>query len=154
MQEDAQFIEGILWAGALVGLNLLRHTIDMVASTTADRFQEGLRGHIEEQCYRQAQTMSLWIQLETVAYYDQLHRARRGLERRLFSTMAFLWRSVSDIVAFVSLLGLSGEFPLGTTAYSGYWNDSGRLSARTRQQNALPPAAKANIRRAALCYLS
>ena len=75
------FIEGILWAGALVGLNLLRHTIDMVASTTADRFQEGLRGHIEEQCYRQAQTIPL-IQLEIVAYYDQLQRARRGMERR------------------------------------------------------------------------
>lgn len=103
VREDAQFIEGILWAGALVGLNLLRHTIDMVASTTADRFQEGLRGHIEEQCYRQAQTVPL-IQLETVAYYDQLQRARQGMERRLFSTMAFMWRSVSDIVALVSLL--------------------------------------------------
>ena len=103
VREDAQFIEGILWAGALVGLNLLRHTIDMVANTTADRFQEGLRGHIEEQCYRQAQTVPL-IQLETVAYYDQLQRARQGMERRLFSTMAFMWRSVSDIVALVSLL--------------------------------------------------
>ena len=103
MRGNSQIIEGILWAGAIVGFNLLRHAIDTVATITADRFQERLRGHIQEQCYRQAQTLPL-VQLETATYYDQLQRARQGIERRLFSTMTFIWRSVSDIVAFVSLL--------------------------------------------------
>ena len=100
---EIQFPEAILWAIALVGLNLLQHGINLISNTTADRFQERLRGHIEEQCYRKVQSVPL-SQLETPALHDQLQRARRGIERRLFSTMSFLWRSVSDVVALASLL--------------------------------------------------
>ncbi len=100
---DVQFAEAILWAVALIGFNLLQHGINLVSNTTADRFQKRLRGHIEEQCYRKVQTLPL-AQLETATFHDQLQRARRGIERRLFSTMSIMWRSVSDVVALASLL--------------------------------------------------
>lgn len=106
---DIQIAEAILWAVALVGLNLLQHGINLVSNTTADRFQERLRGHIEEQCYRKVQSLPL-AQMETAAFHDQLLRARRGIERRLFSTMAFMWRSVSDVVALASLLFYLASF--------------------------------------------
>lgn len=106
---DIQIAEAILWAAALVGLNLLQHGINLVSNTTADRFQERLRGHIEEQCYRKVQSLPL-AQLETAAFHDQLLRARRGIERRLFSTMSFMWRSVSDVVALASLLFYLASF--------------------------------------------
>ncbi len=106
---DIQIADAILWAVALVGLNLLQHGINLVSNTTADRFQERLRGHIEEQCYRKVQSLPL-AQLETAAFHDQLLRARRGIERRLFSTMAIMWRSVSDVVALASLLFYLASF--------------------------------------------
>ncbi len=106
---EIQFTNAILWAVALVGLNLLQHGINLISNTTADRFQERLRGHIEERCYRKVQTVPL-AQLETAAFHDQLQRARRGIERRLFSTMSFMWRSVSDLVALASLLFYLASF--------------------------------------------
>ena len=106
---DIQFAEAILCAVALIGLNLLQHGFNLVSNTTADRFQERLRGHIEEQCYRKVQTLPL-AQMETAAFHDQLLRARRGIERRLFSTMSFMWRSVSDVVALASLLFYLASF--------------------------------------------
>ena len=75
----------------------------------ADRFQEMLRGHIEETAYMKAQTLSL-ERLETPEYHDQLQRVRRGMDRRFFSTMAFLWRSLGDLIALASLLVYLGGF--------------------------------------------
>ncbi len=109
VRSEIQFAEAILWAVALVGLNLVGYGIGLISDTTAHHFQEGLRGHIEEQCYRKAQTLPL-AQLETAAFHDQLQRARRGIERRLFSTLTFMWRSVSDVVALVSLLSYLASF--------------------------------------------
>lgn len=109
VRSEIQFSEAILWAVALVGLNLAGYGIGLISDTRANHFQEGLRGHIEEQCYRKAQTLPL-AQLETAAFHDQLQRARRGIERRLFSTLTFMWRSVSDVVALVSLLSYLASF--------------------------------------------
>ena len=106
---EIQFTEAILWAVALIGLNLLGYGVGLISDTRASHFQEGLRGHIEEQCYRKAQTLPL-AQLETAAFHDQLQRARRGIERRLISTLAFMWRSVSDVAALVSLLFYLASF--------------------------------------------
>lgn len=109
---DAPFAEGMLWAGSLVGFQIMRTGFGTISRVTADRFQEALRGHIEETCYAKAQSLPL-AQLETPEYHDQLQRVRRGMDRRLFSTMSFLWRCVGDIVALVSLLLYLGSFHWG-----------------------------------------
>ena len=140
VRSEIQFSEAILWAVALVGLNLVGYGIGLISDTRAHHFQEGLRGHIEEQCYRKAQTLPL-AQLETAAFHDQLQRARRGIERRLFSTLTFMWRSVSDVV-------LPGEFPLGAATYPDHWNESRRIPSRTRQQGALSYRPRPHARRA------
>ena len=81
----------------------------------ADRHQEVLRGVVEERCYRQAQAMPL-EQFERAEHYDRLQRARAGIEGRLFSTMAFFWRSFSNVVTLLSLLIYLGQFHWGLPA--------------------------------------
>lgn len=102
----------MVWAGAVFGFHVLRAALGSISEVIGDRFQESLRGHIEEACYRQAQTLPL-IELESPDCHDQHERARRGTEDRLFSTMAFLWQSVSNVVALVSLLLFLGTFHWG-----------------------------------------
>ena len=97
------FIDGILWTLALIGVYLLRYAVDMISGIIADRFQDRLRGHIEEKCYLKSQFIPL-ERLETQEYHDQLQRIKKGMEQRFFSTMTFIWRSFSNVVALVSLL--------------------------------------------------
>jgi|LSQX01.1.fsa_nt_gb ATP-binding cassette subfamily B protein len=105
----APLTTGLGWAAALAGFYIARGGVGSLTGLIADRFQEMLRGHIEETAYMKAQTLSL-ERLETPEYHDQLQRVRRGMDRRFFSTMAFLWRSLGDLIALASLLVYLGGF--------------------------------------------
>src|SRR5690606_1218226 len=85
---------GLVWAGVLFGFYLARLGLGGCIRLIKDRFQEGLRGYIEERCYEKAQSLSLSA-LENPEFHDQLVRVRRGMDRRLFSTMSFLWSTVT-----------------------------------------------------------
>lgn len=105
----APLITGLGWAAALAGFYIARLGVGNLVNLTSDRFQESLRSYIEETAYAKAQTLPL-EQLETPEYHDQLQRIRRGMDRRFFSTMAFVWGSLGNVIALGSLLVYLGSF--------------------------------------------
>jgi ABC-type multidrug transport system fused ATPase/permease subunit len=48
--------------------------------------------------------------LDDAALYDQLQRARRGVENRLFSTSSFLWGTISQALTLISLAAYLASF--------------------------------------------
>ncbi|HEY8744960.1 MAG TPA: ABC transporter ATP-binding protein [Chloroflexota bacterium] len=105
----APLLAGLGWGAALGALTLTQMAGNLAERRVADHFQDVVRGVIEERAYQQAQRMPLEA-FEQPAYHDQLQRVRTGMERRFFSTMAFLWRSVSHIATLLSLLVYLGQF--------------------------------------------
>ena len=115
VQGTAPLAQGLWWGGALAGLAVLHAALLALEGVVADRHQEVLRGVVEERCYRQAQAMPL-EQFERAEHYDRLQRTRAGIEGRLFSTMAFFWRSFSNVVTLLSLLIYLGQLHWGLPA--------------------------------------
>ncbi len=112
VEGNAPLLAGLFWGAAFAGLGLLQATLNVLQRTVRDRHLDVLRGVIEERCFRQAQAMPL-EQLERPAHYDRLHRARYGMERRFFTTVAFSWNILQLGVVLASLLLYLGQFHWG-----------------------------------------
>ncbi|GHO85149.1 ABC transporter ATP-binding protein [Dictyobacter formicarum] len=68
-----------------------------------DGVQELLKARIQECLLTNAGQLPLG-QFESAAYYDQLERAQKGVDNRIFSTLAFMVRIPSTFFSIVSLL--------------------------------------------------
>ena len=109
IQGGAPLIDAVVWAGLFAGLGLVQAVVFMSKDLIGDHFQEVLRGVIEERCYRQAQSMPL-SSFEQAEHYDCLTRALRGMDDRFLSTFTLMHRTITDIVALISLLVYLAQF--------------------------------------------
>ena len=109
IQGGAPLIDAVVWAGLFAGLGFVQAVVVMGKGLIGDHFQEVVRGVIEEQCYRQAQSMPL-SSFERAEHHDRLTRALRGMDQRLFSTFSFMQWMIAHIVALLSLLVYLAQF--------------------------------------------
>src|SRR5207248_758359 len=77
------------WAVLFAATSGLQGAMGTVTSFVRDRLQERLRARIQERVIAKAQALPLSA-FEESECYDQLQRIERGLDTRLFSTIAFL----------------------------------------------------------------
>ena len=109
IEGGAPLIDAVVWAGLFAGLGFVQAVVVMGKDLIGDHFQEVVRGVIEEQCYRQAQSMPL-SSFERAEHHDRLTRALRGMDQRLFSTFSFMQWMIAHIVALLSLLVYLAQF--------------------------------------------
>ena len=109
VEGDGTLTNGLWWGGALGALALLQAVVEQGKRILDLRFEGRLRAHVEGRCYEQAQAMPLeWF--EHAEHYDQLHRVRRGMARRLSGLMVCFWEGLTDLVALMSLLVYLAQF--------------------------------------------
>lgn len=92
-----------LWLGALIISFLVGSFFSLAGQWYGDTLQETLKSRVQEQLLAKMQHFPLDT-FEDHNFYDQLHCAQRGLERRLFSTLSFMFRIPGNVVTVVSLL--------------------------------------------------
>jgi ATP-binding cassette subfamily B protein len=99
----AGLTEILLWTAALALATALQGTAWVVGSRVRNQIQEPLKAQIQGRVIAKAQALPLGA-FEQGEFYDQLQRIERGLDQRLFSTMAFLFRVGNNLVTLVALL--------------------------------------------------
>ncbi|WP_062104327.1 ABC transporter ATP-binding protein [Bacillus niameyensis] len=93
----------ILWVLLFIFALILQFVGNIFGGMIRDHMQERMKADIQRLIIKKTHQLSL-AQFENPELYDQLQRANRGLESRLFSTMAFIFQSISDFITIVSLL--------------------------------------------------
>lgn len=93
----------LLWTAALLGVILLENAISEANDWLAGEVRDRILARIEERLLHRAGTLSL-AAFERPDLYDQLHRARRMLDTRLYSSLRALFRSPSVVVTGVGVL--------------------------------------------------
>ncbi len=111
-QGSVPLLTGMVWGCMFVLLAALQRGMLVVSDSIGANLQESLRGLVEERCYQYVQRMPL-ERFELDECHDQLQRVKQGMERRLLSTITFLWRSLSSVVTLASLLAFIGQFHWG-----------------------------------------
>lgn len=91
------------WVALFIFALILQFAGNIFVSMVRDHMQERIKVDIQRFIIEKTHRLSL-TQFENPELYDQLQRANKGLETRLFSTMAFIFRSISDFITLVSLL--------------------------------------------------
>ncbi|MCJ7839767.1 ABC transporter ATP-binding protein/permease [Lederbergia sp. NSJ-179] len=91
------------WVALFILALILQFAGNIFGSMVRDHMQERIKVDIQGFIIEKTHHLSL-AQFENPEFYDQLQRANKGLESRLFSTMAFIFRSISDFITLVSLL--------------------------------------------------
>ena len=111
--------QALFWVGALALTSALTPTAWVLGTIVKDRIQERLKAQIQERVIAKAQALPL-AAFEQAETYDQLQRIERGLDNRLFSTMAFVFRNTTALVTLASLIVYVGaahwSLPLILTA--------------------------------------
>ena len=109
IQGGAPLIDAVVWAGLFAGVGFAQAVLLIGNGLIGDRFQEVLRGVIEERCYRQAQSMPL-SSFEEAEHHDRLERALQGMDRRFYTTFFGFERMIIHVVAMLSLLVYLAQF--------------------------------------------
>ncbi len=111
--------QALFWVGALALTSGLPPTGWILGSMVKDRIQEQLKALVQERIIAKAQALPL-AAFEQTEIYDQLQRIEKGLDSRLFSTMAFVFRNTTALVTLISLILYMGlahwSLPLILTA--------------------------------------
>lgn len=93
----------ILWGALFIAALFLQSIVHIYGGMLNDQIQERIKFRIQKQIIEKTHRLSL-SQFEDPELYNQLQRANRGLEDRLFSTMTFLFQSISGIITLGALL--------------------------------------------------
>ena len=111
--------QALFWVGALALTSGLPMTGWILGSVVRDGIQERLKSLVQERVIAKAQALPL-AAFEQAEVYDQLQRTEKGLDNRLFSTMAFVFRNTTALVTLASLILYMGlahwSLPLILTA--------------------------------------
>lgn len=95
--------QALFWVGALALTSVLPATGWTLGSVVKDGIQERLKSLVQERVIAKAQALPL-AAFEQAEVYDQLQRIEKGLDNRLFSTMAFVFRNTTALVTLASLI--------------------------------------------------
>lgn len=104
----------LLWLAGLVLTSLVHDLLGYFQNRwmgLGDDFVERLRARVQERLLAKASRLSL-AAFERPAFYDQLHRAQRGLDTRLFEMINYLFLAPSLLVSVASLLLYVGSTSL------------------------------------------
>ncbi|MGA9773069.1 MAG: ABC transporter ATP-binding protein [Blastocatellia bacterium] len=97
------FKRASLWLAALLATSLLADLLESVNRWLGGDVQEKLKARVQERVLFKASNLSLRT-FEQPQFYDQLQRAQKGLDTRLFSTMESLLPIPSLLVTAFGLL--------------------------------------------------
>ena len=109
---DGDLTSALLWVAALAALSLLENTVREARDWLRVNLRELMAARIEEQLLTKAGSLSLEA-FERPEHYDQLHRAGRALDERIFTSIDHLLRLASVSVTGVgALLYLATAHPV------------------------------------------
>jgi ATP-binding cassette subfamily B protein len=100
---DGDMSLAMLWLSALLLMNLLRDVQWIVSDWINQDIRERISARAEERLLAKAGGLSL-AAFERPDLYDQLHRARKALDERLFSSLNALFYAPSLLVTMLGLL--------------------------------------------------
>src|SRR5699024_6650790 len=95
--------EVLLWMSLLIIAILLQSVVNIYGGMLNDHIQERIKLRIQKQIIEKTHRLSL-AQFEDPELYNQLQRANHGLENRLFSTITFMFWSISGFITLGALL--------------------------------------------------
>jgi ATP-binding cassette, subfamily B, bacterial len=101
--QSGELIFVISWTSLFILSMFLQHFTRIYGGVTTDHIQEKIKATIQEKMLIKAQSMSL-ENFEHSEFYDQLQRAQKGIDQRLFSTMHFSFRIISTLTTITSLI--------------------------------------------------
>jgi ATP-binding cassette, subfamily B, bacterial len=93
----------MFWTAIFIAGFVVQSAGRIYGNMLRDHVQERIKGKIQELVIRKAHRLPL-EQFENPDLYDQLQRANSGLNSRLFSTISFLFQSVTNVITLISLL--------------------------------------------------
>lgn len=96
-------LEVIIWISLLIVALILRSSSNIYGRMIRDHIQERIKGNIQKLVIQKTHKLELG-QFENAELYDQLQRANNGIDTRLFSTITFMFQSISTIITLISLL--------------------------------------------------
>ncbi len=110
---EGDLMSALLWVAAFAAMNLLENVVREAEEWLRVNLREQLAARVEEQLLVKAGSLSL-AAFERPDHYDQLHRAGRALDERVFTSIDHLLR-----LASVSVMGI-GALAYLTTAHPVY----------------------------------
>lgn len=96
-------LEVIIWISVLIVALVLRSSSNIYGRMIRDHIQERIKGNIQKLVIEKTHKLELG-QFENADLYDQLQRANNGIDTRLFSTITFMFQSISTGITLISLL--------------------------------------------------
>lgn len=95
--------EIVLWTSLFVAALALQTAGHIYGSMIRDQIQERIKANIQKLIISKTHRLSL-AKFENGVLYDQLQRANSGVESRFFSTIAFMFQSITSLITLISLL--------------------------------------------------
>lgn len=92
-----------IWMILLIGALILQSASNIYGRMIRDHIQEKIKANIQKLVINKTHKLEL-AQFEDATLYDQLQRTNKGLDTRLFSTITFMFQSISACITLISLL--------------------------------------------------
>lgn len=96
------FVLPTSWLMALAAAYIFGDVMSIASRHCIGSTQDQLRIRLQEQILAKASSLPL-DHLEVSAHYDMLHKAQKGIEQRLPSTLSFLFRMPTQMIVFITL---------------------------------------------------
>ena len=108
VQGNGDLQAALLWLVGLIGANYLMWASSPVREWIGYGILERFKARAQERLLKKASRVSLGT-FETPAFYDQLHRAHRGVDERLLGTMMNFFPIPAHLVTAVGMLIFLGS---------------------------------------------
>jgi ATP-binding cassette subfamily B protein len=108
VEGKASWSIGALWLAAFLIISFLQEFFQIANQWIVGDTQGRLKARAEEQLLSKASSLSL-AAFERPEFYDRLHRAKHGLDSRLFTTMESFFSFPSALVTAIGLLAYVGS---------------------------------------------